>query len=746
MSNNDSFGRIRWYSYIAFFLAACLTLTPLAWILIREQDSLFNNQTQGTPQTTTPEGSTEATTPEETTPEETTPEQPSPSNTFTSYTVTVVDQNDAPLSGATVHFEVGNRSLVPVLTNTEGVVSVLANEADYAVTVTLEGYIDRSALHFENGSTALKVVLVESPWYLLPPYEGGGVTKDNVLKDVCIITGKSESEVYAGEELAAYLQKKNVAVSEGGFPVIIFVDPTLGEDCFEVDVVLEGEEASMTIRGGNGRGVLYGVYKFLEQYAGVRYFMPGLEKIPEGDIVLFDGNMLSYEPYFEARRLAWNCSKNDTDWNNKNGINGHDGDVSDPKYGGKQTYGPGLFVHTLGALTETGGGASSNPCLSLDSPEGQANFEKTIKNLRAALEADPTINIVSVSQNDKNVYCKCEYCLASYALYTKDPNNYEKGGTAGNLLVFVNKVAEVLEEDYPDLIIDTLAYNYTQAPPKNIVPRHNVCIRVCSIRVCFMHPMLECNDAKGPNGVQWTRTALFRQDFLAWGEICDRIYVWDYTTNFAYYIAPFSNFGSIRENMRLYHENGVRGMFPQGNSQSVSGEFGELRTYLLAKLMWNPYMSEEEYYRHMDEFLEAYYGEGWEGIRAFIDLTTELAGNEGSCINIYEAPLNSITQEEYLAYEEQIEAWWNTAEELAGDRLEYVQRSRLQWRYIQLLLHPNDEACAQFVADVEAYGIRWAESPGNNKPLDEMFTNLYPVGDASGDGPQDGEDPMNPDN
>ena len=49
---------------------------------------------------------------------------------------------------------------------------------------------------------------------------------------------------------------------------------------------------------------------------------------------------------------------------------------------------------------------------------------------------------------------------------------------------------------------------------------------------------------------------------------------------------------------------------------------------------------------HMDEFLEAYYGEGWEGIRAFIDLTTELASNEGSCINIYEAPLNSITKEE----------------------------------------------------------------------------------------------------
>ena len=568
----------------------------------------------------------------------------------------------------------------------------------------------------------------QKPLFPTPTYDGDGITEDNVLKRANIITGDSESEIYAGEELASYLTQKGVEIDENGFPIIIFNDATLEEDAFMIDVTLRGEEASMNIRGGGTRGVLYGVYKFLERYAGVRYFMPGLETIPEGDIVLYDGNMLAYSPYFEARRLAWNCSKYDTDWNTKNGINGHDGDVSDAKYGGKQTYAPGLFVHTLGKLSETGGGASPNPCLT-----SEQVYQTVLKNLRKILEENPDANIVSVSQNDNNTYCTCENCAAVDA---------EEGSPAGLMLRFVNRIAEDLEADYPNLVVDTLAYNYTQKPPSKTVPRHNVCVRVCSIRVCFMHPMTECNDAKGPNGIQWTRTAEFVKDFLGWGKICDRIYVWDYTTNFAYYIAPFSNFGTIRQNMRLYHENGVRGMFPQGNSQSISGEFGELRAYLLAKLMWDPYMSEEEYYTHMDEFLEAYYGEGWQGIRAFIDLTTELAYD--GCINIYEAPLQSITKTEYLEYEEQIEAWWNTAEELAGDRLEYVQRSRLQWRYIQLLLHPDDEACAQFVADVEAYGIRWAESDKNNKPLNEMFTNLYPVGGATGDGPQDGQDPMNP--
>ena len=387
--------------------------------------------------------------------------------------------------------------------------------------------------------------------------------------------------------------------------------------------------------------------------------------------------------------------------------------MSDEKYGGKKTYAGGLFVHTIGKLTETGGATSPNPCLS--DPE---NLAKVIKNVRAILEKEPDANIVSVSQNDSSEYCTCKQCAEVDAA---------EGSPAGLMLRFVNAVAENLEEDYPDLIIDTLAYNYTQETPAITRPRHNVCVRVCAIRCCFMHPMTECPDAWGPNGIQWTRTAAFLKDFVDWGKICDRIYVWEYTTNYTYYIPPFSNFGALRENMRFYHKNGVRGMFPQGNSQSASGEFGELRTYLLSKLMWNPYMTEEEYYRHMNEFLVAYYGEGWQNIRSFIDLTIELVSNEGSCIFIYEEPLQSITKEEYLQYEEQIEAWWNAAEELAGDRLAYVQRSRLQWRYIQLLLHPDDEACAQFVADVEAWDIRWAESPARNKPLNEMFPSLYPV-------------------
>ena len=553
-----------------------------------------------------------------------------------------------------------------------------------------------------------------------PPVEIPNLTSGNVLKRATIFSGESESELYAAEELAKYLTQKTVLVEDGGFPITLSIDPAMVDDSFVITATLSGDNAGMTIVGGNERGVLYGVYKFLEEKGGVRYFMPGLETVPTTDIVLNDGVVLEYTPYFESRRMNWNCVGGNSDWCVKQGVNTNNADMSG-KYGGAVTYGSGLFVHTLGWLSETGEGASANPCLT-----SEEVYQTVLKNLRARIAEDPTINIVSISQNDNNNYCTCDNCKASDAYYSTSATDSTKGGPAGTMLAFVNRIAEELEAEYPNLVFDTLAYNYTQAAPKNIVPRHNVCVRVCSIRVCFMHPMTECPENKGPNGVQWTRTKLFLNDLQDWGKICDRIYVWDYTTNFRYYIAPFSNFGALRENMRFYHENGVRGMFPQGNSQSISGEFGELRAYLLAKLMWNPYMSEEEYNRHMNEFLAAYYGPGWLYIRSYIDSTTALA-NDG-CINIYEEPLQSITEAEYLKNEFNYTTWWDKAEAIAGDRLEYVQRSRLQWRCIQILIHPDDEAALAFAADVEAFGIRWAEGEGNNIPVYQMdpFKHLYP--------------------
>jgi hypothetical protein len=226
-----------------------------------------------------------------------------------------------------------------------------------------------------------------------------------------------------------------------------------------------------------------------------------------------------------------------------------------------------------------------------------------------------------------------------------------------------------------------------------------VCIRLCSIECCFSHPLDE--DSCPANKE-------FRRDILDWNRICDRIYIWDYVTNFRYYIPTFPNFDVLRKNMRFFAEHGVKGMYPEGNFNSPnSGEFGELRCYLLARLMMDPYMSEKEYYDCMDAFLEAYYGEGWRYIRAYIDFTCMEA--KGAHMGIYDHIFHIIPREKWEAMEETIEHWWDKAEEMAGERLAYVRRSRLQWRYIRLEMHPDAGEGERLYRDVSEADIRWDE-------------------------------------
>ena len=498
------------------------------------------------------------------------------------------------------------------------------------------------------------------------------IIKGTAFTAANVTCGGSEAERYAAAELRKYLEKIGIGPG-GGAEISVAVAPELPRDAVRVRI---REDGGLRLEGGNGRGVNYAVYSFLERYAGMRFFMPGLETFGEGDIAVDE----DYEhcPVFEMRQVDWRCGNDSADWKVKNRINRGEAPAA---LGGGITYGG--FVHTIGGLTDTPW--DKQPCLS--DPE---NLKKAIGGVRAILRKDPNVSVISVSQNDNQNYCQCEKCAAVDA---------EEGSHMGTLLRFVNAVAADIAEDYPDTVIDTLAYQYTRKAPSVTKPLPNVCIRLCSIECCFSHPL---NDGGCPEN------AAFCRDVIEWNRICDRIYIWDYTTDYCFYVPTFPNFGVLRQNMRFFAEHGVKGMYPEGNHNSPqSGEFGELRCYLLAKLMWDPLMDAASYYRHMDEFLAAYYGAGWRFIRAYIDWTVSEAA--GRHMSIWAKPFEIIPEEAYAAMEETIDGWWEKAEAMAGGRLEAVRRSRLQWRCIKLCLHPDAEKAASFLKEIEEKRILWRE-------------------------------------
>ena len=189
-----------------------------------------------------------------------------------------------------------------------------------------------------------------------------------------------------------------------------------------------------------------------------------------------------------------------------------------------------------------------------------------IEEVRAALRADSSQPILSLTQEDNDQYCQCADCKALDA--------YE-GAQSGTILHFVNAVADAIKDEFPNVRIDTFAYWYSRTPPKHVKPRDNVIVRLCSIECCFAHALNDpCCAVNAP----------FAEDIKNWSKICKSLYIWDYTTNFSCYNVIFPNFGVLQKNMQFFVEHNAKGVFEQGNSDVLWGansEFADLRGYLL---------------------------------------------------------------------------------------------------------------------------------------------------------------------
>ena len=163
---------------------------------------------------------------------------------------------------------------------------------------------------------------------------------------------------------------------------------------------------------------------------------------------------------------------------------------------------------SLRGKQRVGGGQTGQLCLT--NPDMRREF---VKNCRAMLAKDPTIKILSVSQNDNMFYCECPSCAAIDA---------KEESHSGSLIDFVNYVADALRQEFPQVQFETLAYQYSRKPPRHLRPSPNVMIRLCPIEADYSHPLN--SDAN----------ADFRDDLLRWKEIAPQLAIWNYVTTVSY--------------------------------------------------------------------------------------------------------------------------------------------------------------------------------------------------------------------
>jgi hypothetical protein len=214
---------------------------------------------------------------------------------------------------------------------------------------------------------------------------------------VNVINENTPAERNAAAQLKKYLGEMNISESDNGYPITLKIDPSLGEDAYRI-VISRSNSEGMTISGGNDRGILYGVFNFLEKWAGMRFFTPTLETCYEGDISLVP-DTYDFSPVLYLRQIDGFSVQKEYQWCVKNGVNCSEwiGEFK-PEWGGSLGYN-GYWVHTFYKLLGTP--KTEQPCLT-----DPTVLKKTIAAVRKVLESNPDTTLLSVSQNDNSNYYK----------------------------------------------------------------------------------------------------------------------------------------------------------------------------------------------------------------------------------------------------------------------------------------------------------------------------------------------------
>ena len=469
---------------------------------------------------------------------------------------------------------------------------------------------------------------------------------------------------------------------------------------------------------GNDRGVLYGVYAYLEAI-GFRFYTSTVERIPYEDEVFVPEEInLAWTPTFDYRETMY-CMTWDADWAVSQRVNSdfmRNDLKGNEKYGGFAGYvgGGTWMVHTLYLLlpqenftahpeyfAEVNGaravtnysGHYNQPCLT-----NEGAYQLILSNALKKIESDKKSNILSISENDGGNYCTCENCKASYDQY----------GVSGTFFRFINRIAKDIGEQYPNVYIDTLSYDMSKELPSNIVMEDNVIIRVC--------PEM-CNFCDDPNTCE--QLAEQRKRVTDFKTICKQVYVYFYPINWANLLAAVPSYEAMLYDLRFFAENGVKGVYAEGYPKE-NGEFGELKAYLMAKLLQNPYMSEGEFWYHYNDFLEGYYGDASEYIAQYHTVTKKMIdenmADNGHLDHWFETNDNfdfkydRKTHTYDMTYINQINALWDEAlDSVAGTQLDRVRKSMIHWTYTELyctmdnrMLYGDEDERAELVARNEA--------------------------------------------
>lgn len=366
----------------------------------------------------------------------------------------------------------------------------------------------------------------------------------------------------------------------------------------------------LLLLGGKTRGIINAVYALLEEDLGCRWYDRTSARLPRRRTLTFAPVPRSYVPRLFLRDPFY-YDAFDATWSLRNRTNAPGAAVPE-EWGGHVDY-DGLFVHTFNTLVPPGEYFEKHPEYFMQNKDGKRITQQlcltnpdvlriATANLLAILQRNPHTEIVEVSPNDGGQHCLCPNCRAL------DEAN---GSPSGSLITFLNAIAEAVEKERPEVMVSTLAYLDTVDPPKLVRPRHNIIVRLCNDLHAWRYPFTCFTDDTGPESRR------YRDAIVGWSKVCDNISIWDYFVNFSHYSAPMPNMDVLQPTVDFYVSHKVTGIMMQAAYQGFGGEFAPLRSWVMAKLLWDPSLRVPDL---VDDFIYGYYGRAAPDIRRYWDL------------------------------------------------------------------------------------------------------------------------------
>ena len=472
---------------------------------------------------------------------------------------------------------------------------------------------------------------------------------------------------------------------------------------------LEISDERIRISAVSAEGLTAGIYSFLEDKLGCMFVSPEYDYIPSLPTVYLEKTDETFAPSIKWRYVYADEADIITDengeklygdyWYSKLRLNGAGTNdwyawvhtsftyVSPDEYFDEH---PEYFSLYNGKRTYEQGPVSGQLCWT-----NEDVYKIISTKVLQEMRDNPDVHIWDISQMDtwesRGVGCQCEKCKAI---------DEREGSQIGSILTFVNRLAAEVKEEFPDNYISTLAYNYSDEPPKYLRPADNVIIKLC----------LMPGDCASSYADPTSGKARDAHDLIeAWGDVAEHIVVWDYNIDFHNYMMPFPILDYLKENNDFYIENNVYGIFHQ-MSADKGGDFSLLNSYMFAKLMWDKDVDVNALF---NKYLTVYYGEAAPYIAEYYALLTENLAKSGDQLYIYAQPYNYICS--YLspsALDDYLDIFDKAEQAVAGDstllsRVELAEKGVLFAKAAQFSadIKGRSDALEKFVRICEENGI-----------------------------------------